>query len=74
MNEVVSETALGDTIREIRAAASAVRESSVKITTAVEHASNTAISAAYLIGVRDGCIVTAIALLLLYLILTRFSR
>jgi hypothetical protein len=64
----MNEAAIGDTIREIRSAATAVRESSAKIVTAVENASNTAISAAYIVGVRDGCILTSIALILLYLL------
>ena len=70
----MNEVALGDTIREIRSAANAVRESSTKITTAVENASSTAISAAYIIGVRDGCILTTIALILLYLLANFLKR
>ena len=70
----MNEVALGDTIREIRSAANAVRESSTKIATAVENASNTAISAAYIIGVRDGCILTTIALILLYLLANFLKR
>jgi hypothetical protein len=71
---VMNEVAIGDTIREIRSAATAVRESSVKITTAVENATNTALSTAYLLGVRDGCIATSIVLILLYLVVNRFKR
>ena len=70
----MNEAALGDTLREIRAAAGAVRESSAKIATAVEHASSAAISAAYLAGVRDGCVACTIVLALLYFVLTRFRR
>ena len=70
----MNEVALGDTIREIRSAATAVRESSTKIATAVENASSTAISAAYIIGVRDGCILTTIALILLYLLANFLKR
>jgi len=70
----MNEVALGDTIREIRSAANAVRESSTKIATAVENASSTAISAAYIIGVRDGCILTTIALILLYLLANFLKR
>ena len=69
----MNEVALGDTIREIRSAANVVRESSAKIATAVENASSTAISAAYIIGVRDGTVMTSIALILLYLV-TRFIK
>jgi len=70
----MNEVALGDTIREIRSAANAVRESSTKIATAVENASSTAISTAYIIGVRDGCILTTIALILLYLLANFLKR
>jgi len=70
----MNEVALGDTIREIRSAANAVRESSTKIATAVENASSTAISAAYIVGVRDGCILTTIALILLYLLANFLKR
>ena len=70
----MNEVALGDTVREIRSAANAVRESSAKIAAAVENASSTAISAAYIIGVRDGCILTSIALILLYLVASLIKR
>jgi hypothetical protein len=70
----MNEAALGDTIREIRSAANAVRESSAKIATAVENASSTAISAAYFAGVRDGAIATAIALILLYLVASLLKK
>jgi hypothetical protein len=70
----MNEVALGDTVREIRSAANAVRESSAKIATAVDNASSTAISAAYIIGVRDGCILTSIALILLYLVASLIKR
>jgi len=70
----MSEVVLGDTVREIRSAANVVRESSAKIATAVEKASSTAISAAYIIGVRDGCVMTSIALILLYLVANLIKR
>jgi hypothetical protein len=70
----VNEVAVIDTLREIRAAAGAVRESSTKIATAVEYASSAAISAAYFAGVRDGCVACTIVLALLYFVLTRFRR
>jgi hypothetical protein len=70
----MNEVAVGDTIREIRSAATAVRESSLKITATIEKASNTAISTAYLVGVRDGCVVSVIGLVLLYLVTSRFKR
>ena len=74
MNEAISEVAVGDTIREIRSAAAVVRESSAKIASIVEKASDTAVSAAYFVGVRDGCIVSAIVLVLIYLVTSRFQR
>ncbi|GIV04201.1 MAG: hypothetical protein KatS3mg015_3031 [Fimbriimonadales bacterium] len=70
----MNEVAIGDTLREIRAAAGAVRESSTKIATAVEHASSAAISVAYFAGVRDGCVACTIVLMLLYFILTKLRR
>ena len=70
----MNETSISDTLREIRAAAHAVRESSTKIATAVDQASNAAISAAYFAGVRDGCVACTIVLSLLYFVLTRFRR
>jgi len=73
MNEAINEVAVGDTIREIRSAATAVRESSAKIASVVEKVSDTAVSTAYLVGVRDGCIVSAIVLVLLYLVVNRFK-
>jgi hypothetical protein len=74
MNEAINEVAVGDTIREIRSAATAVRESSAKIASVVEKAGNVAVSAAYLVGVRDGCIVSSIFLVLLYLVVNHFKR
>jgi hypothetical protein len=74
MNEAISEVAVGDTIREIRFAATAVRESSAKIASVVEKASDTAVSAAYFVGVRDGCIVSAIVLVLFYLVTSHCKR
>ena len=74
MNEAINEVAVGDTIREIRSAATAVRESSAKIAKAIEKAGDTAVSAAYFVGVRDGCIVSAIVLVLLYLVTSHCKR